>query len=279
MRGFVIWDIEGEQYPHGSSVYAGHPSKTPLMAPEMDEIANDLITILEDGGKYQVGFCLRQQQFFENPGNPEMAFYLSNWANSDSPEATADLVNEINYCRTRWGERADIFYVDSNSGNEINCYTKLAAEYPDLLIFPESFYVVTRMYAYEPQYQTGRPQEHVRNGTATQGQYTAVYPHAQSVINLADVANSAPNVEAVAAGMVRGDVEMVRIWWTGGPEIPLIQSATAKALDQGWPGTPPVPTPSPSPTPTPGPSPQANYSDWLNQLSDWIGHHPAVPNK
>jgi hypothetical protein len=45
----------------------------------------------------------------------------------------------------------------------------------------------------------------------------------------------------------------------------------------------PTPAPSPSATPTPAPTPAptpggANFSDWLNQLSDWIREHPAIPN-
>jgi hypothetical protein len=34
----------------------------------------------------------------------------------------------------------------------------------------------------------------------------------------------------------------------------------------------PYPTPTPTPTPTP------NYSNWLNQLSDWINQHPPTSN-
>lgn len=41
----------------------------------------------------------------------------------------------------------------------------------------------------------------------------------------------------------------------------------------------PTPTPAPTPTPTPPPGPSAGqYSDWLDQLSDWIRQHPATPN-
>jgi hypothetical protein len=275
MRGIVFWDVEGEQYPHGASVYAGHPSWTARMAPEMDEILDDLMRILTDAG-YQVGFCLRQQEIHDNPGNPEMAFFLKDWpTGSDSPEAIADLEHEIDWCRARF-PMAKIFYVDSNEGDEIKCYEQLAAAYPDCLIFPESFYIKTRMYAYEPQYQTGRSQQYVRNGLQTQPQFVAVYPGAQSLINLADVANNDANVDSVAAAMIRGDVQMVRIWF-GTAEKDLLQRATVLATAAGWPFAAPSPSPTPAPSPTP-PPPVASYGQWFDELARWILEHPPSPN-
>lgn len=62
----------------------------------------------------------------------------------------------------------------------------------------------------------------------------------------------------------------------------------------GGPGPTPTPQPTPTPTPTPGPSPTptpnptptpsptpsgGKYSNWLDQLSDWIRQHPASPNQ
>jgi hypothetical protein len=164
-----------------------------------------------------------------------------------------------------------MFYVDSNDGNEVRNYQALSNEFPNLLIYPESFTVVTGMYPYWPQYQTGRAQDYVRNGLATQGQFLAVYPGAQSVINLADVPNNQTNVDAVAAGMLRGDVEMVRIWWTGGSEIPVIKAATNKAIAEGWTG-------QLKPKPTPTPPPVASYSHWYDELARWIQTHPPLPN-
>jgi hypothetical protein len=44
--------------------------------------------------------------------------------------------------------------------------------------------------------------------------------------------------------------------------------------------TPPKPSPTPTPPqPTPTPTPAGpNYSNWLNDLSDWIRSHPATPD-
>lgn len=59
------------------------------------------------------------------------------------------------------------------------------------------------------------------------------------------------------------------------------------ALGGGGPGpsptpsatpTPPLPTPTPTPQPTPTPPGGSTYSNWLDQLSDWIRAHPATPN-
>jgi hypothetical protein len=44
--------------------------------------------------------------------------------------------------------------------------------------------------------------------------------------------------------------------------------------------TPPLPTPTPTPVPTPNPEPGTDhYSQWLDELADWIKEHPPVPDK
>src|SRR5262249_32978036 len=45
MRGFIIWDLPGQQFLHGSCVYS-NPSLAQELAPEMMEIAADLMAIL-----------------------------------------------------------------------------------------------------------------------------------------------------------------------------------------------------------------------------------------
>lgn len=69
----------------------------------------------------------------------------------------------------------------------------------------------------------------------------------------------------------------------GGPTPSPTPSPTATPAPTATPPpSTPSPTPAPTATPTPAPTPSpsgANYSDWLNQLSDWIRQHPAVPNK
>jgi hypothetical protein len=57
-------------------------------------------------------------------------------------------------------------------------------------------------------------------------------------------------------------------------------TATPVPTPSATPTPEPTPVPSPSATPTPAPTPgSANFSDWLNQLSDWIRTHPALPNQ
>ena len=237
LRGFIIWDVEGEQYPNGPATYIGHPSWLPQVAPEMNAIINDLVQIFTNAG-YQVGFTLRQQMLVANPGNPQLAFYNINWPQGeDSPQAEADLDAQVRYCQSRFGSQARLFYVDSNPGQEINTFHTLSAAHPDCLFAPECNGIVTRMYAYCQPYQTGRPVNYVRNGLATQPQFVMTYPRAQSLINLAEVADTPANETAIAAGMVRGDIPLIRVWWATSPEIALLQKINPVVRSQGWTGT------------------------------------------
>lgn len=63
----------------------------------------------------------------------------------------------------------------------------------------------------------------------------------------------------------------------GGPGPTPTPSATPPSPTPSPTATPPAPTPSPTVTPQPTPS-GGKYSNWLDQLSDWIRQHPATPN-
>jgi hypothetical protein len=64
-------------------------------------------------------------------------------------------------------------------------------------------------------------------------------------------------------------------WRSGGPAPTPTPAPTATPA----PTPTPAPTATPTPTPTPTPAPAGgDYSDWLNQLSDWIRTHPAKVN-
>jgi hypothetical protein len=54
---------------------------------------------------------------------------------------------------------------------------------------------------------------------------------------------------------------------------------TPTASPQPTPTATTTPSASPTPVPTPSPAPTVSYSQWLDQLGDWIQRHPAVPNK
>jgi hypothetical protein len=232
-RGFLSWDTEGEQHSHGVSVYYGHPSWLAKIAPEMDVIADELFRIFTDAG-FELGFCLRHNKLATST-NESQAFYNSPWPNMDGHEALLDLHRQITYCQARWGKRATIYYVDSNQGFEVHVYEKLAELHPDCVICPECFSIVPRLYRSTAPYQTGRAQEHVRNGLATQKKYTDIYPQAQSLVNYADVADSPENLAGVVAALKRGDIAMVRIWFPTA-EATLVKKAAEQAYAEGWSG-------------------------------------------
>jgi hypothetical protein len=49
-QGIIFWDLEGEQYPQGVSTYAGDPRPLGKLAPEMDAIADQLLSAFTTQG-------------------------------------------------------------------------------------------------------------------------------------------------------------------------------------------------------------------------------------
>lgn len=67
----------------------------------------------------------------------------------------------------------------------------------------------------------------------------------------------------------------------GGGPTPTPPTPTPTPTATPTPAPTPTPTPTPQPTPTPSPTPippGASYTQWLNDLADWIAKHPAAPD-
>jgi hypothetical protein len=108
-QGIIFWDLEGEQYPQGESTYVGDPRLLSRLAPEMDAIADELLSTFTSQG-LRVRLTIRAQQIvFRSNGS----FYQRDWPVANSDALFDDLDSKINYAITRWG--ASVFYVDSNS--------------------------------------------------------------------------------------------------------------------------------------------------------------------
>ncbi len=59
-QGVIVWDIEGQEIR--GLTYFGDPTKLPVMAPEMDAVADDFFKMFTSAG-LRVGLCLRPQTF------------------------------------------------------------------------------------------------------------------------------------------------------------------------------------------------------------------------
>lgn len=218
-QGVIIWDIEGQEYPHAMS-YVGDPRHLPE---EVDPVADRFFQKFRDAG-LRVGVCLRPQR-------PMKTIY------GDVPEQmqVADdfynLNDKIAYAKKRWS--CTLFYVDSNvhfepgsSPSDGDAYTLLpaklfqdtAAANPDVLLIPEQ--QTTRYYAYAPPY------DELKQGVAaTPEAVRRVYPGAFTVISVATDTSGGP-LDTRRAELInsvrRGDILLFRAWYET-PEMKPVQ--------------------------------------------------------
>lgn len=204
-QGAITWDIQGQEYPHATS-YIGDPRLTPTLAPEIDPFADAYFQKFRDAG-LRVGVCLRPETFVKTPtGASQQEMDLS------KPEAIAQtLIDRARYASKRWG--CTLFYVDSNGDPNVpydagifqRVAETLAKEGVKVLLMPE--HKNPRYYAYTAPYTE------LRLGHAsTPDDARRIYPHAFSVINIADGPLDERHDEVLAA-VKRGDILLFRAWF------------------------------------------------------------------
>jgi uncharacterized protein DUF4082/N,N-dimethylformamidase beta subunit-like protein/Big-like domain-containing protein len=223
-QGVIVWDIEGQEYPHMTS-YVGDPTKMDQLAPEMNYmgpgdalvVADEFFNRIKSAG-FAVGVCLRPQRFACANGSCEQL-------DTDNPE---DLIAaKADYAANRWG--ASIFYVDSNvhpvygwpiPGRRL--ITRALAMHPQSLFIGEW---VDQSYSGigAPYYATAYD-----GVTATTNDSRIVYPGGFGAIVPGDKPNGSPMNELsleYLQGLKNGDVYMPNIWFQNG-EFALVKSIT-----------------------------------------------------
>jgi len=194
-QGMIVWDLEGEEFPHPLS-YLGDPRALP---PEMEEAADEFFRKFSEAG-LRTGITVRPQSLAPSPYNSA--------ANGKTPvqvqtlDPAVTLINKIGYAKKRWG--CTLFYIDSNGDPNVPfdalSFKRVADAHPDVLLIPE--HKNTLYYAYTAPYQS------LRQGiTATPSTIRTVYPNAFSVIYAADGPVGERRKDLVAA-VKRGDVLM-----------------------------------------------------------------------
>jgi len=192
-QGSIVWDVEGQQYPHGVS-YIGDPRSLP---PEMDEIADEFFARLRTDG-LRTGVTVRPQL----PVRPPYGTAVTQIEVTDPAQ---NLIDKIAYAKKRWG--CTLFYIDSNGGPSVpmedDIFDRVAAAHPDVLLVPE--HETTRYYSFSAPFHA------LEMGIASTPSWVReVYPEAFSVIYAPkDVAkHHAELVEAVR----RGDILLIVGW-------------------------------------------------------------------
>ena len=148
-QGIIVWDIEGQQYPHYIS-YIGDPRQIGKLSPEMDRFSDAFMKRFLDAG-LKTGISIRPTEVFEQfPGKQTYNRY---W-HREVKDPVALMSEKIAYARKRWG--CTIFYLDSNVFGEdfLSAEQKksfrgvpfvmptamiaaLQKQHPDCLIIPE----------------------------------------------------------------------------------------------------------------------------------------------
>jgi hypothetical protein len=197
-QGSIVWDLEGQEFPHHTS-YLGDPRSLPE---EMDAIADEFFSRLKADG-LRAGVTIRPQL-------PVRPAYGGNVRQVEVTDPGQVLIDKIEYAKKRWG--CTLFYIDSNGGPNIpmeeEVIQRVAIAHPDVLLIPE--HETTRYFAWTAPYQTLE-----QGRTSTPQQVRDVYPGAFSVIYVPkDVAKH--RAELVAA-VRRGDI-LLFVGWFETPE-------------------------------------------------------------
>jgi Bacterial Ig domain len=223
-QGVIVWDIEGQEYPHMTS-FVGDPTKMDLLAPEMNYmgpgdalvVADEFFNRIKTAG-FAVGVCLRPQRFACANGT---CAQLDN----DKPE---DLIAvKAAYAANRWG--TSLYYVDSNVhpvyGSPIPGHRLFA---PALAMHPQSLF----MGEWEDQSYSGIGAPYYATTydgvTFTTDIPRIVYPGAFGAIVPGDKPNGLTMNELrpeYLQGVKNGDVYLANIWFPS-DEFALVKSIT-----------------------------------------------------
>jgi len=245
-QGIILWDPEGQEFVQSMS-YIGHPDDLPVLAPEMDAVADQVFGLFTAAG-YRVGMTIRPQDFGTGTSLPATCtpstnyvladkFVLLNAApphrgyvctatntwtaapagqpytqvSTDSDSAVlAELEKKIAYAQTRWG--ATLFYIDSDvwvNGDPIyaNIFRALAQQFPNVLLIPET----TRPYHYgvSASYQAGANLGSY--GTPTSAK--VIYPGAFSVVSIGGMNFTTSILGQLTQSVASGDILLFPAWY------------------------------------------------------------------
>jgi len=207
-QGAVVWDIEGQEFPHAVS-YLGDPRLLAELAPEMDAVADEFFRRLRDAG-LRTGLCIRPTRIVRNSGT-DAALGKTRYAHLAVNDIAGELAAKIAFAQKRWA--CSLFYIDSNvlpGPNDANLLPAsileaLAEKFPGVLLIPEQ--------ANARYWASTAPYRELRGGTAsTPDSVRELYPGAFSILHTADGPIEKRRGELVQA-VKRGDILMFRAWW------------------------------------------------------------------
>ncbi len=246
LQGVIAWDLEGGEYAHPTT-YLGAPRMLPLVAPEMDELADDFFDRLDEAG-LRTGVTIRptllwpvdeegdriddwdkRAKLRHRPWLPEET-YEEVYADIDAIEPeemdspVERLSNKIAYVKERWGctliyvdtphlwrprERTDGINEWSSKQVSAQVFEEVARRHPDVVIIPEHSYPRYRA-STAPYYQIGY------SPLVTPPEIRAIYPEGFVFQNMANEPDTVTDkAETFIEGVRKGDSFLVHGWWGG----------------------------------------------------------------
>ncbi len=250
-QGGIVWNLEGEENPHPIT-YIGDPRMLPLLAPEMDAVADDLFRILTNAG-LRVGVTIRPTQVYYQKDKNQWAHGTGSHGSERNPlnedfsaiwpsglpwyqfyPVVERMCRKIEYAKRRWG--CTLFYIDTNGlfvpqGPNLefkwmlltgDMLRAIRQRHPDVLLIPElpsgdGAYRVTN-WGYGAQYM-----EIDMGGWGTPEKVRWLYPSAFSVINVADGPLEEVNRAVLREAVRKGDILMSRGWF-GDPRNAIVSA-------------------------------------------------------
>jgi hypothetical protein len=219
-QGIIVWDIEGEQYPHPNGSFVGDPRLLDRLAPEMDALADAFFRQLSAAG-LRTGVLIRPQRASWENGQLDQAEFIFN-----NDAIVAELAAKIAYARQRWG--CSLFYVDSNFSlwhlgvYNSDIFRRLRQTYPDILLVPE--YEDADYFDCTSPYFDPTKHEKFPGTIISAAQVRASQPHAFSSIYIGHV-DPSRDQQSLADAVAKGDILLYRGWWRG-PEFGLVEALT-----------------------------------------------------
>jgi hypothetical protein len=252
-QGVIVWDSEGDELQN--MTWIGDPRKVPLLAPEMDAVADEFFAMYKNAG-FRVGVALRPRLFTAGatlpasgsngqvfvltsaPFGQKTHLYTNGWAQTNAvpyggnsfDAYLPDLTNKMQYAIDRWG--ASIFYIDSfgaidnNGPQTLQALTNIAQAYPNVLLIPELGGAVnTNMFCasapyLEPQY----------TGYLLPTNILSTYPKAWSVICV----NAYDDYPSMLRSVAAGNIMLANSWFAN----PSAQYSALAYINGGTPQAP-----------------------------------------
>jgi hypothetical protein len=229
-QGIIVWNLEGDDFPHPDAAFVGDPTLLFRIDPQMDLVADEFFRRFSSQG-FSVGILLRPQQIVFRPDG---SFYQQE-AFLDAMAIFKTLDRKIRYAKNRWG--CSLFYIDSNFGPlnlglyDATIFKWLQKKYPDALLIPE--HENEQYFAYTAPYYDLKGREKWPGTRSLSIEHTSVYPSAFSVINTADADLTTHRAELVQA-VKRGDILLFRGWWRS-PEFAAVSSIYREGISDAGP--------------------------------------------